>query len=83
MSTATGLIYTYTQDLSWTDSNAYYFEAIDFETGATAFRKLAGYESGGLFDTKYYNGMLTMAIAPNGAIYQGVFGGLVSLKDSY
>ena len=81
LSTATGLIYTYTQDQSYTAANAYYFEAIDFANGNTAFKKLTGSEIGGLFGTTFNNGMLTLAIGPNGGVYQGVFGGIVSLKD--
>ena len=83
LSTATGLIYTYTQDRSYTIGNAYYFEAIDFENGNTAFKKLTGVDekTGGTLTAKYTNGMLTLALAPNGAIYQGVFGGILKLQD--
>ena len=83
LSTATGLIYTYTQDRSYKSKNAYYFEAIDFENGKTAFKKLAGTDAkvGGMLTAKYTNGMLTLAIGPNGAIYQGVFGGMLKLQD--
>lgn len=81
LSTQTGLIYTYTQDQSFTSRNAYYFEAIDFQSGQTVWRKLAGVENGGFLDTSYYNATLTLSLGPDGSLYQGIFGGLLKLED--
>jgi hypothetical protein len=76
LSTRTGLIYTYTQLLSVPDPiDAWYFTAIDFETGEVVFRVLAGT---GLLKTNAFG---SPAISPQGTVYQGVLGGLIALRD--
>jgi hypothetical protein len=72
LSTATGLIYTYTRDpgatapWSWT--------AISLRTGQTVFKVPAG--SGTLFNNNYAG----IGIGPNGNAYLGTIGGLAELR---
>ncbi len=76
LSTRNGLIYTYTQDVDIEDPvDAWYFTAVDFETGQVAYRVLAG--TGKMFANAFGG----VAIGPNGAVYQGVAGGVVYMKD--
>ena len=77
LSTQTGLIYTHTQLQSVSDPvDAWYFTAVDFETGEVQWRVLAG--TGKLYGNAYGS----PAIGPNGTLYQGVLGGIVSCRDS-
>jgi hypothetical protein len=72
LSTATGLIYTYTRDpgllapWSWT--------ALSFRTGRTAFKVPSG------DGTLYNNNYAGIAIGPSGNAYLGTIGGLAELK---
>jgi hypothetical protein len=76
LSTVTGLVYTYTQDTSVPEPvDAYYFEALDWDTGETAFRVLSG------VGPYYYNGLLTSALGQDGSYYVALTGGIVRLKD--
>jgi hypothetical protein len=73
LSEATGLVYTYTKgSLS---SDPWYFTAIDFRTGRTVYRRLAGTGAG------YNNNYAGIAIARNGEEYVGTLGGIVSMRD--
>ncbi|MBN1558106.1 MAG: PQQ-like beta-propeller repeat protein [Lentisphaerae bacterium] len=77
LSTATGLIYTYTQALDVPDpTDIWYFTAIDFRTGNIVYRVRAG---SGTLKNNAFGGI---AIGPDGAVYQGVLGGLVRVRDS-
>lgn len=72
LSLANGLIYTYTTDASL--SNPWYWTAIDFRTGATVFRQLAGT---GFY---YNNNYAGISISPSGTAYLGVLGGIVAIR---
>jgi hypothetical protein len=74
LSTAAGLIYTYTRDPDPLPiGQPYFWTAIDAHTGATAFKVYAG--SGLGFNNNYAG----IAIGPDGTAYLGVTGGLVAL----
>ena len=74
LSTATGLIYTYTRDPDPLPiGQPYFWTAIDAHTGATAFKQYAG--SGLGFNNNYAG----IAIGPDGTAYLGVTGGLIAL----
>ncbi len=77
LSTATGLIYTYTKlpDAPH-DADAYYFTAIDFNTGRTVYRVLTG--TGMLYD----NNWAAISLAPDGTAYVGVLNGLIRVRDT-
>ncbi len=80
-SLTTGLVYTYSKDPS--PSNArytapWYFTAVDFHTGRTVFKVLAGT---GVFYNSNYSGLY---LGPDGKTgYVGVVGGLVRIHDTY
>jgi hypothetical protein len=77
LSTRTGLIYTIASEHDdGNDVNAYYWAALDFRTGETVWKKLAG--TGDRFDTFYP----ALAIGPNNALYTGVYGGIISMRDT-
>jgi hypothetical protein len=73
LSTATGLIYTYTrpQDPA---AEGYYWTAIDFFDGHTVWSQYAG--SGLSFNNNYAG----LAIGPNGSLYLGAIGGILRLS---
>lgn len=72
---ANGLIYTNTKDPGPGTTDACYFTAIDFRTGETVWKQLAGT---GLLYNNHYSGL---HLSPNGTIYVGVGGGVVALRD--
>ncbi|MBV9309990.1 MAG: hypothetical protein JOZ73_04120 [Solirubrobacterales bacterium] len=72
---ANGLIYTYTKDPGKDDP--WYWTALDFRTGRTVFKKLAGTGNLG-----YNNNYAGIAVGPNGSAYLGTIGGIIALKDS-
>lgn len=74
-STASGLVYTYTKDPGPGTTDAWYFTAIDFRTGRTVWKRLAGT---GLLYNNHYSGL---HLGPDGTIYVGVGGGIVALRD--
>jgi hypothetical protein len=80
-SLVTGLEYTYSKDPS--PSNAHltdpwYFTAVDFQTGATVYKVLAG--TGTLYNSNYS----ALYLGPDGkTAYVGVVGGLVRIHDTY
>jgi hypothetical protein len=73
LSLASGLVYTYTKGPGRADP--WYWTAIDFRTGRTVYRQLAGTGIG------YNNNYAGIAIARDGAEYVGTLGGLVSIRD--
>ncbi|EQB44888.1 hypothetical protein CGLO_16306 [Colletotrichum gloeosporioides Cg-14] len=77
LSTANGLVYSYTQDEELAGQGLYvwYFTAIDFRTGEVVWRIRAG--AGG----RYNNNVAPTQMSPNGAIYQVVAGGVTWLRD--
>ena len=78
LSTANGLVYVYTrvqnEDIP-KSAVAWYFTAIDFETGETVYKVFTG--TGRNWNNSY--GPIT--IGPNGTAYVGVFNGLISVSD--
>jgi hypothetical protein len=74
LSLRTGLVYTYTKPRTDGD-DLWYFTAISFRSGRTAFKRLAGEGLG------YNNNYAPVTIGPDGTAYVGALGGLVSLHD--
>lgn len=78
LSTGNGLVYLYTRvkNSDIPDRTvAWYFTAIDYETGETVYKVLTG--TGKNWNNSY--GPIT--IGPNGTAYVGVFNGLISVSD--
>jgi hypothetical protein len=76
ISLANGLVYTYTKPGSSDGSDYWYLTALDFRTGRTVYRFRAGEGLG------FNNNYAPITIGPdNGAIYLGVLGGMVMLRD--
>jgi hypothetical protein len=76
LSTRTGLVYLYTKRPHPSGNlEAFYLTALDFDSGATVFRVLAGTGIG--FD----NNWAELALGPDGAAYVGVLNGLVRISD--
>ncbi len=75
MSLANGLIYAYTKDPGPGTTDAWYFTAIDFETGETVYKRLTGT---GFFYNSHYAGLY---LGPDGTAYSGVLGGIVAIRD--
>ena len=76
MSTKTGLIYTYARPEDPTGNQGYFWTAIDYRTGETAWSKYSG--SGPRSTTTTTPGL---ALGPDGSAYLGVIGGIVKLSD--
>jgi len=78
LSLATGLIYTYTRDPDPGASQPYFWTALDFRTGHTVFKRLAGTGSA------YNNNYAGIAISPDGTAYLGtLLGGVIALRDTH
>ena len=75
MSLETGLIYTYTKPKGPATTDPWYFTAIDFETGETVWKELAG--NGSLYNNHYAGAY----IGPDGTLYVGVLGGIVAVRN--
>jgi hypothetical protein len=76
LSTATGLIYVYTKlPNAPRRTDAYYFTAIDFETGRTVYRVLTG------TGVRYDNNWAAISLAPDGTAYVGVLNGIIRVRD--
>jgi hypothetical protein len=76
LSTAAGLIYTYTRDPSpLPGTQPYFWTAISARTGATAFKAYAGNGLG------FNNNYAGIALGADGTAYLGVTGGIVALRD--
>jgi len=74
LSTGSGLIYTYSRPED-PANQGYFWTAIDYRTGETAWTKYAG--SGLVFNNNYAG----LALGPDGIAYLGVIGGIVTLED--
>jgi hypothetical protein len=75
-SIANGLIYTYTREVDPNGVQAWYWTTLDFRTGLTQYKQLAG--TGPFWNNHY----AALAIGPDGTEYVSGFpGGLWSLKD--
>jgi hypothetical protein len=73
LSLANGLIYTYTNDPGSADP--WYWTAIDFRTGHTVYKQLAG------TGVAYNNNYAGIAISPSGTEYLGTLDGVIALRD--
>jgi hypothetical protein len=76
LSLANGLVYVYEKQRRADGADAWYLTAIDFHTGRTVYRQLAGEGLG------YNNNYAPITLAPDGDAYVGVLGGLVRLNDA-
>jgi hypothetical protein len=76
LSLETGLIYAYTKSKGPVSTDAYYFTAVDFWTGKTVYKVLAG--TGSL----YNDHLSVLYVGPNERLYVGVLGGMVTYRDS-
>jgi len=75
MSLANGLIYTYTKPRGPATTDPWYFTAVDFHTGKTVYKQLAG------LGVLYNNHYAPVYVGPNGTLYVGVLGGIVAMRD--
>jgi hypothetical protein len=73
LSLANGLVYTYTKPRRTDGIDAWYLTALDFRTGRTIYRRLAGTGFG------FNNNYAPVTLGPDGTAYVGVLGGLVEL----
>ena len=71
LSLANGLVYTYTKPARSDGVDAWYLTALDFRTGRTVYRRLAGTGLG------FNNNYAPVTLGPDGTAYVGVLGGLV------
>lgn len=74
-SLANGLVYTYTKPKRKDQVDAWYLTAIDFRTGKTVYKRLAGTGLG------FNNNYAPITLGPDGSAYVGALGGLVKLRD--
>ena len=73
LSLANGLVYTYTKPPRSDGLDAWYLTTLDFRTGRTVYRRLAGTGFG------FNNNYAPVTLGPDGTAYVGVLGGLVAL----
>ncbi len=73
LSLANGLVYTYTRAPRSDGLNAWYLTALDYRSGRTVYRRLAGTGFG------FNNNYAPVTLGPDGTAYVGVLGGLVEL----
>jgi hypothetical protein len=71
-----GLVYTYSKPPRPDDEDAWYFTAIDFQSGKTVYKRLAGSGFG------FNNNFAPVTIAKGGVAYVGVLGGLTRFEDA-
>jgi hypothetical protein len=76
LSLGAGLVYTYTKPPADDDADRWYLTALDFRTGETVWKRLAGVGLG------YNNHYAPVTIGPEGAAYVGTFGGMLTLRDA-
>jgi len=72
LSLSNGLVYTYTHPPRADDIDAWYLTTLDFRTGRTVYRRLAGTGFG------FNNNYAPVTLGPDGTAYVGVLGGLVA-----
>jgi hypothetical protein len=73
VSAATGLVFAYTKPAQ--PGDPWYFTAIDFRSGQTVYKRLAGTGLG------FNNNWAPVTLGPDGTAYVGALGGLVRLRD--
>jgi len=74
LSLANGLVYTYTKPANSGDNDPWYFTALDFRTGATVYKRLAGDGLG------FNNNYAPVTLGPDGTAYVGALGGLTTFR---
>ena len=74
LSAANGLVYTYTKDQPG-NADAWYLTALDFASGRTVYKRLAGEGIG------HNNNYAPVTLGPDGTAYVGVLGGLIAMRD--
>jgi hypothetical protein len=72
LSLSNGLVYTYTHPERSDGIDSWYLTALDFRSGRTVYRRLAG--TGVLFNNNY----APVTLGPDGTAYVGVLGGVVA-----
>jgi hypothetical protein len=72
LSLANGLVYTYTHPARSDGIDTWYLTALDFRSGRTVYRRLAG--TGFFFNNNY----APVTLGPDGMAYVGVLGGVVA-----
>ena len=72
LSLANGLVYTYTHPQRSDDIDTWYLTALDFRSGRTVYRRLAGTGFG------FNNNYAPVTLGPDGTAYVGVLGGVVA-----
>jgi hypothetical protein len=73
LSIANGLVYTYTKGPG--SSDPWYWTTLDFKTGRTVYRSLAGTGLG------YNNNYAGIAISRSSTEYLGTLGGIIAMRD--
>jgi hypothetical protein len=73
LAAGSGLVLTYTKPPS--SNGAWYFTAIDYRSGETVYRRLAGAGLG------FNNNFAPVTIGPDDAAYVGVLGGIIEFRD--
>jgi hypothetical protein len=76
LSLANGIVYTYTKDARSDGKDGWYLTALDFATGKTLFKALAGEGLG------FNNNYAPVTLGPDGTAYVGTLGGLIALRDT-
>jgi hypothetical protein len=76
LSLGAGLVYTYTKPPRDDGQDPWYFTALDFDTGKTVFKRLAGEGLG------FNNNYAPVTIGPDSSAYVGTLGGLVRIYDT-
>jgi len=74
LSLANGLVYTYTRPPRNDNIDAWYLTALDFRTGQTIYRRLAGTGFG------FNNNYAPVTLGLDGTAYVGVLGGVVAFE---
>lgn len=72
LSLRNGLVYTYTRPPRSDGIDAWYLTTLDFRTGRTVYRRLAGTGFG------FNNNYAPVTLGPDGTAYVGVLGGVVA-----
>jgi hypothetical protein len=77
LSLRTGLVYTYTKDADPGNRDSWFWTALDFRTGRTVWKRLAG--TGSLYNNHYAG----IALGPDRrTAYLGGVGGVMAVRDS-
>jgi hypothetical protein len=76
LAAGSGLVFTYTKPPNPSDDDAWYLTAIDYRTGETVYKRLAGTGFG------YNNNFAPVTIGPDQTAYVGVLGGITQFRDT-